>query len=94
MWVLYGIAWALAGAAIAGIGLAVSRPVDVPSRPLAVLLGLGGGFAGGLVIELLSRSSVFGFTAGFIGSLVSAMVLLVLWTIVTPEHPESGARRV
>ncbi len=85
MWVFYAIAWAVGGVAITVIGLAVGRPDDVPSRPLAILLGLGGGFTGGLVFELLSRRSVFGFTAGFIGSLITAMVVLVVWTIIVPE---------
>ncbi len=85
MWVVYGIVWAVAGVGIAVIGVAVSPASSVPSRPLAVLLGLVGGFAGGLVFELLSRATVFGFTAGFLGSLVTAMVVLILWTIVVPE---------
>ncbi len=91
MWIIDGIVWALAGVAIAVIGVAVSPAPSVPSRPLAVLFGLVGGFAGGLVFELLSRRTVFGFTAGFIGSLITAMVLLIVWTMVVPEP---GHRRL
>ncbi len=91
MWLFYGIAWAVGGVAIAVVGVAVSPPRSVPSTPLAVLLGLAGGFVGGLVFELLSRRTVFGFTAGFIGSLITAMVLLIVWTMVVPEP---GHRRL
>lgn len=83
---VYAIVWAAAGLAMAVIGIAVSPPDEVPALPLTAALGILGGFGGGLVIELLARPTVPGFTAGFIGSVTGSSVLLIALALARPAH--------
>ncbi len=85
MWVLQAIGWAVAGVVITAIALGVSPEDSVSSKPRALLLGLAGGVGGGLVVQVLAHRQGFGFTAGVFGSLVIAMVVLLVWMMVTPE---------
>lgn len=85
MWLLQAVLWAVAGVGITAIALAVSPEGSVSSRSRAILLGLVGGVAGGLVVQVLARRQGFGFTAGVLGSLVTAMAVLLIWTVVAPE---------
>ncbi len=90
MSVVYGIVWCVAGLAMAVLGLAVTPAEEPPGGALVLVLGLAGGFGGGLLIELLARPTVPGFTAGLIGSVIGASVLLVIGSVLgEPEREEA-----
>ena len=92
MWIIYGIVWSAAGLAMAIIGLSVGPDYGPARKAMGALAGIVGGFLGGLGIELWARSSTFGFTAGFMGSLTGAMVLLIAWGLWTrPPAPRRSA---
>ncbi len=82
------IAWIVFGFVIGLIARAV-----VPGRQgmgfvMTTLLGIAGSIVGGLVASMLRGRPATGFeTAGFIGSLIGAVVLLVVAGMVTgPRH--------
>jgi uncharacterized membrane protein YeaQ/YmgE (transglycosylase-associated protein family) len=82
------IAWIVFGFIIGLIARAV-----VPGRQgmgfvMTTLLGVAGSIVGGLVASTLSGSPATGFqTAGFIGSLLGAIILLAVAGMVTgPRH--------
>jgi uncharacterized membrane protein YeaQ/YmgE (transglycosylase-associated protein family) len=72
------VVWIAAGLAMGAVARAVSAESQSPG--LLVTLGLGavGGLAGGAAISTLAQRTVAGFTAGFIGSLLGACVLLAV----------------
>jgi len=83
----YGVVWALAGLLLAVVGRAVTPAQEAPRAASTIALGILGGVAGGLVIDSLSRPTVHGFTAGFIGSLMGSSVVLIIWSVVAkPAH--------
>ncbi len=85
MWVGYVLVWVLAGALTGAIAAAVSPPLRLPAKVLVVVLGMAGGVGGGLLAELMGRRTVPGsFTAGLVGCLMGAMVLLIAVTLVHP----------
>lgn len=82
------IAWIVFGFVIGLIARAI-----VPGRQgmgfiMTTLLGVAGSLVGGLVASALGGGSATGFhAAGFIGSLIGAIVLLVVAGMVTgPRH--------
>jgi uncharacterized membrane protein YeaQ/YmgE (transglycosylase-associated protein family) len=78
------IAWIIFGFIVGLIARAV-----VPGRQsmgfiLTTLLGIAGSIVGGLVVSALTTGNAAGFTtAGFIGSLIGAIVLLFIGAMVT-----------
>jgi uncharacterized membrane protein YeaQ/YmgE (transglycosylase-associated protein family) len=82
------IAWIVFGFIVGLIARAV-----VPGRQgmgfvMTTLLGVAGSIVGGLVASALSGGSASAFqTSGFVGSLIGAIVLLVVAGMVTgPRH--------
>lgn len=90
MGVVYGIVWSVAGLAMAVLGLAVTPAEEAPSGALMLGLGLVGGFGGGLLIELLARPTVPGFTAGLMGSLIGSSILLVIGSVLAQPAREEA----
>lgn len=78
------VVWILTGLAMGVLGRAVSPAWQAPGALLCTGLGVVGGFGGGLLIHLLARGTVAGFTAGEIGAIMGASVLLIVGSVVAP----------
>jgi uncharacterized membrane protein YeaQ/YmgE (transglycosylase-associated protein family) len=77
------IAWIVFGFIIGLIARAIVPGRQAKGFITTTLLGIAGSVIGGLVGSALSRSGA-GFTpAGFLGSLIGAIVLLLIWGAVT-----------
>lgn len=77
------VVWIVTGVVLSVIARAVSPERQAPGIVLSTALGIVGGGAGGLLISWLAERSVAGFTAGFVGSIIGASVLLVIGSVVT-----------
>ena len=78
------IAWIVFGFIIGLIARAVVPGKQSMGFVLTTLLGIAGSVVGGLVASALSHSDASGFsTSGFFGSLIGAIVLLLIWGAVT-----------
>ncbi|BDG02558.1 GlsB/YeaQ/YmgE family stress response membrane protein [Anaeromyxobacter oryzae] len=73
------LAWIIFGFIIGLIARAVVPGKQGMGFVMTTLLGIAGSLVGGLVASAISGSSVTGFQpTGFIGSLIGAIVLLVI----------------
>jgi uncharacterized membrane protein YeaQ/YmgE (transglycosylase-associated protein family) len=52
---------------------------DPMSVPMTILLGIGGSFVGGFLINLLFRGNATISPAGWIGSIVGAVIVLLIY---------------
>ncbi len=78
------IAWIVFGFIIGLIARAVVPGRQGMGFAMTTLLGVAGSLVGGLVASALSGGSATGFrSSGFIGSLIGAIVLLVVAGMVT-----------
>ncbi len=83
------IVWILAGLAMSILARAVAPERQTPSLLANAALGAVGGLVGGIVIDRLARHTVAGFTAGFLGAIIVACVLLVIGNVVM--EPQDGS---
>lgn len=78
------IAWVVFGFVIGLIARAIVPGRQPMGFVLTTLLGIAGSIVGGLVASALQGGPVTGFaTAGFVGSILGAIVLLVVAGMVT-----------
>jgi uncharacterized membrane protein YeaQ/YmgE (transglycosylase-associated protein family) len=78
------IAWIVFGFIIGLIARAVVPGKQSMGFVLTTLLGIAGSVIGGLIASVLFHSNPGGFSpSGFFGSLVGAIVLLLIWGAVT-----------
>jgi uncharacterized membrane protein YeaQ/YmgE (transglycosylase-associated protein family) len=81
------ISWIVIGAAVAALELAIAPEDQAPETGRTVAVGVTGGLAGGLLVELLARQTVPGFTAGAVGSVMGACLALIAWSVLSrPAH--------
>ena len=77
------LVWMVTGLLLGVLGRAVSPAWQAPGVLLCTGLGLVGGLGGGLLIHELALRNVAGFTAGEIGAIVGASVLLIVGSVLT-----------
>lgn len=78
------IAWIIFGFIVGLIARAVMPGRQSMGFILTTLLGVAGSIAGGLVVSALTTGRAGGFTtAGFLGSLLGAIVLLLIGGMIT-----------
>ncbi len=76
------VVWIVTGIGLGVLGRAVSPAWQAPGLPLCAGLGAVGGLGGGLLIHLLALRNVAGFTAGEIGAVMGASVLLIAGSVL------------
>ncbi len=76
------VAWIVTGLLLGVLGRAVSPAWQAPGLLPCVGLGVVGGLGGGLLIHALALSTVAGFTAGEIGAIMGASVLLIAGSVL------------
>ncbi len=76
------VAWILTGLGLGVLGRAVSPSWQAPPTRLVLGLGLLGGLGGGLLAHELALRTVAGFTAGEIGSILGASVVLIVGAVL------------
>ncbi len=82
------VVWIVTGIALGVLSRAVSPAWQAPGLPLCAGLGALGGLLGGIPIHLLALRNVAGFTAGEIGAIMGASVLLAAGSVlVEPSRP-------
>jgi uncharacterized membrane protein YeaQ/YmgE (transglycosylase-associated protein family) len=79
---MFVVAWILTGLGLSILGRAVSPPDQALGALLAAALGILGGLGGGFLVEGLATRTVPGFTAGEIGSIMGASVLLIVGSVL------------
>jgi len=73
------LAFLLFGLVIGLIARAIMPGRQAMSLPMTALLGMAGSFVGGFLVSLVTHNRVLDFnTAGVIGSIVGAVVLLAI----------------
>ncbi len=82
------IVWILAGLGMSILARAVAPERQTPPLLANTALGVVGGLVGGIVIDRLAQQTVAGFTAGFLGAIIVACVLLIIGNVVMV--PEDG----
>lgn len=83
------IVWILAGLALSILARAVAPERQMPPLLANSALGIVGGLVGGIAFDRLAQRTVAGFTAGFIGAIMVASVLLIIGNVVM--KPEDGS---
>lgn len=76
------VVWIVIGLALSVIARAVAPERQVLGMAANSALGIVGGLAGGFMIDRLAQSTVAGFTAGAVGSIMGASVLLIIGNVV------------
>ncbi len=84
------IVWILAGLALSILGRAVAPERQLPPLLANTALGVVGGLVGGILIDRWAQHTVAGFTAGFIGAIMGASVLLIVGSVVMEPQGESA----
>ncbi len=80
------IAWIVFGFIIGLIARALVPGRQAMGFVATTLLGMAGSVIGGLIASALSRSGAGFSPAGFIGSLIGAIVLLLIWGAATKRQ--------
>jgi uncharacterized membrane protein YeaQ/YmgE (transglycosylase-associated protein family) len=86
---MFVVVWIVTGLLLGVVGRAVSPAWQAPGVLLCTGLGVAGGLGGGLLIHELALRSVAGFTAGEVGAIMGASVLLIAGSVLTapPQRP-------
>ena len=81
------IVWIFTGLLLGIVARAVSPAWQAPGVLLCTALGVAGGLGGGLLIHQLALRSVAGFTAGEVGAVMGASVLLIAGSVLSAQRP-------
>ncbi len=83
------VVWIVTGVGLGVLSRAVSPAWQAPGVLPCVGLGLLGGLGGGLLLHYLALHDVAGFTAGEVGAIMGASVLLIVGSVMLapPERP-------
>jgi len=78
---MVAVVWIVAGLVLSVLARAVAPRGQVVGVAASSALGIAGGLGGGFAIDRLARSTVAGFTAGLVGSILGACVLLIIGNV-------------